>query len=433
MTNSLLRSGCPDDFLSLGENGQAVFDSAWQIRETLRLRKQQAVADALAIPQINDRGDRIDWYAPHSGLVTSWAAATDEQRTAAVHTLERCMATIHLLSSQCLGSGKTAQRLFGSLLAKALQFPGSQYIYLVGDKPVVTFWGFVNQNETAREDILACLQVRGSDEPFIEPPLHSVQSVQAEETPCEADTAAPLRDIAAAYALEANPIPETDDVSDIKIVTTSRNRWLPIGTFLVIFMALLSGGYVLVHQQKEDEVTAFAENVEQITRKPTVINVPMTTLPLMEASVIPPVAVKVDEPEAVVSQEPPPKGALVMPAEELKNGSTKFLNGSWRVRAQFSDPIAGKPPTLRYRIINNKGTVRLFNSDNVSCKAEVFSGLHQSGILMIKSRGNARCNDGTRHVLPEISCKAGINGVAECTGRYPGDSLVPVTFQKVSN
>ena len=51
MAKTLLRSGNFDDYLALGENGQTIFNAALQIRETLRLRKQQTLADALAIPQ----------------------------------------------------------------------------------------------------------------------------------------------------------------------------------------------------------------------------------------------------------------------------------------------------------------------------------------------------------------------------------------------
>ncbi|ENC1575307.1 hypothetical protein ABKB77_003574, partial [Salmonella enterica subsp. enterica serovar Newport] len=54
MAKSLLRSGNLDDYQAVGGGGQAVFESALQIRETLRLRKQQAMVDCLAIPQLND-------------------------------------------------------------------------------------------------------------------------------------------------------------------------------------------------------------------------------------------------------------------------------------------------------------------------------------------------------------------------------------------
>jgi hypothetical protein len=77
--------------------------------------------------------------------------------------------------------------------------------------------------------------------------------------------------------------------------------------------------------------------------------------------------------------------------------------------------------------------VRLVHGDNIVCKAETFSGLMQSGTLMIKTRGNARCSDGSRYPLPEISCKPGENDVAECSGKYAGDTVVPVTFKKVGD
>lgn len=144
MAKQLLRSGSLDDFLALGENGQPVYASALQLRETLRLRHQQTIADSLAIPQPNERGDRIDWYAPIAGKVTSWIAASDEERASALRQLEHCQQTANALSLKAQNSDKPALRLFGILLAKAMQFPGSNHVFLVDGKPVLTFWGFVN-------------------------------------------------------------------------------------------------------------------------------------------------------------------------------------------------------------------------------------------------------------------------------------------------
>ena len=430
MTNSLLRSGCPDDFLTLGENGQAVFDSAWQIRETLRLRNQQAIADVLAIPQINDSGSRIDWYAPRPGHITSWTAASEEQRVSALRYLEHCQTNVKLLSSQCLRSDKTSLQLFGSLLTKILQFPASQYIYLVDDKPVITFWGFVNQNDTVREDSLACLKIQTPREPLTLAVPRAVETTVVNETTHERVHIPDL----AIYSIDAEPAPELAELTVQQQPARSSRRWLSVAALIGLLLALAGGSYLIPHLQL-DEATDIALEVStpevagSAEQKPQVV-IPTSTLPLIQATVTPPAPVEVPAPEVL---PPTTKGTLVLPAEALRMGSTKFLNGTWQVRVQFNDPIAGKPPALRYRILNNKGTVRLANNDGATCSAQIYSGLHQSGILMIKSRGNARCDDGTRHVLPEISCKAGINGVAECTGRYKGDTQVPVTFQKVSN
>ena len=158
MAKTLLRSGSLDDFQAVGGGGQTVFHSALQVRETLRLRKQLALADCLAIPQLNDEGDRVDWYSPVDGEIIGWKAADEAERTRALHYLESLQESARALSKKCLQSDKTAQQLFGALLEKSLQFPGENHLFLVAGKPVISFWGFVNLNESAREDALDCLR-----------------------------------------------------------------------------------------------------------------------------------------------------------------------------------------------------------------------------------------------------------------------------------
>ncbi|HAU8415932.1 TPA: hypothetical protein JEU86_003063 [Salmonella enterica subsp. enterica serovar Dublin] len=283
MAKSLLRSGNLDDYQAVGGGGQAVFESALQIRETLRLRKQQAMVDCLAIPQLNDNGDRVDWYSPIEGQAIAWKAADEETRSRALRYLASTFESAAALSRKSLQSGKTALQLFGSLLEKATQFPSENHVFLVNGKPVITFWGFVNLNEKEAPVIIAAI----------------------------------------------------------------------------------------------------------------------------------------------------PKDALVMDSTQMKLGTTRFLNGSWRVSVDVKDPITGKPPSLRYQIQNNKGIARVVHGDNVVCRAEIFSGLHQTGELMIKSRGNARCTDGSRYPMPEITCKAGVNDVATCTARYGDHAAIPLTFKKI--
>ncbi|KNC92774.1 SrfA family protein, partial [Trabulsiella odontotermitis] len=167
MTKTLLRSGDLDDFQAVGGGGQAVFDSALQIRETLRLRKQLALVDCLAIPQVNDENDRVAWYAPIEGKAVAWKAADEGSRERALRFLHSTFDSALALSRKSLQSGKTAQQLFGALLEKALQFPGENHVYLVDGKPVITFWGFINLNENIRDAVLDCLRLP-EPEPIIE-------------------------------------------------------------------------------------------------------------------------------------------------------------------------------------------------------------------------------------------------------------------------
>jgi hypothetical protein len=146
-----------DKYQSMGENGQAVYISALQLRETLRLRKQTAVADTLAIPQISEHGDRIDWYAPLAGDVIPWTAATEAERQAALAQLETTHAAFRQISNEFAQSQQPERRLFGKLLEKRCNSPISS-TWAGRWKASHQFWGFVNATNQARIEPLDCLR-----------------------------------------------------------------------------------------------------------------------------------------------------------------------------------------------------------------------------------------------------------------------------------
>ena len=429
MAKTLLRSGNLDDYQAVGGGGQAVFDSALQIRETLRLRKQLAMVDCLAIPQVNDGGDRVDWYSPLEGQPIAWKAADDETRFRALRHLSATLESAAVLSRKSLQSGKTALQLFGSLLEKAVQFPGENHVFLVDGKPVITFWGFINLNENSREDVLACL--RKQEEP--QPELHTEPEVTEEPAPdvtfARADE--PLLSAPIVPVSEPEPVimPEpvlTVTEENTPPVAAKPTRRLPLWSLPVAAVIVAAIAAPVLRQTQTPAVPTATDSMPQPDMAPLPA---LATLPLHQAEVIA-VAKKtkpVDEPVVIAAI---PKDALVMDASQMKAGTTRFLNGNWRVMIEVKDPVTGKAPSLRYQIQNNKGTARVVHGDNIVCRAELFSGLHQNGELMIKSRGNARCTDGSRYPMPEITCKAGTNDVAVCTARFDAKAEIPLTFKK---
>lgn len=445
MAKTLLRSGNLDDFQAVGGGGQAVFESALQIREALRLRKQQAIVDCLAIPQVNDGGDRVDWYSPVDGIVTSWKAADEDTRFRALRYLENTLASVESLSKKCLQSPKTAQQLFGSLLSKAFQFPGENFLFLLDGKPVITFWGFVNLNENARDDVLECLRESLIPEPAPvviedpEPELEPAPVITFEQADEPLMTPATVVRITPEDLYEPEPapvvIPPVEEAQPTPKIVPKKRRvplWsLPVAAVLVAAVA----APLLWPKQAPYEPVQPAPAPVPVAIAPQPVKavepLPMN-LPLHQAEVL---VAKVKEPEpapvqATVVIAAIPKDAMVMDANQVKAGSTRFLNGSWRAFLDVKDPVTGKPPSLRFQIQNNKGFARVVHGDNIVCRTDVFSGLHSNGELMIKSRGNARCTDGSRYPMPEIACKAGTSDVAECSARYDAKTVVPLTFKK---
>ena len=417
MAKSFLRSGNLDAVLALGENGQPVYASALPLRETLRLRNQAKIADCLAIPQPDERGERIDWYAPFSGKVKSWIAASDSERTAAIHLLASYQSEVDAISQRAQSAQKPAMRLFGILLSKVFQFPDQNYLYLVDGKPVITFWGFVDLDKKPRVDALDCLRATLKVTP---PPLLPIEIAP--------------QPMVALKAAEPEPqvmMPEPQK----KLRLWRRAGWLLLP--LAIASALV--GYQYAPSQASSEPVVDTAK-PPVTPPVTVTETPKTPVAVSDEKPAAPVP-SVDRPEAPkiaesLSEKPvkavadiPAADDLVMPADAVKLGSTQFLNGRWRVTLETNHLPTGKPPSLRYQIKNGAGSARITQGDGIRCKADIAAGLMSSGNLVINSRYTARCSDGSRYKMPEIVCKA-TGGAAGCEARYGTETVFPMTMKR---
>ncbi|MFD3246570.1 SrfA family protein [Rahnella aquatilis] len=448
MAKSFLRSGSLNDILALGENGQPVYASALQLRETLRLRKQPAIADCLAIPQLNEAGDRLDWYSPREGKVVSWAAATDTARASALRQLENCLDTVSQISKAAKSSEKPATQFFGSLLEKAFRFPDQNHVYLVGGQPVLTFWGFLSLDSVSQPDPFAALRnTLTAGEPL--PALSlAAEKIKAPEPVVEQpEPVRVIKTIEARAAEQEIAVPEP--------VVAPRRKKSPLIWALPVAALVVAGSaagwlYSRVPAPKvetakteapkpapaaEPVVIAPPPVAEQV-KAPEVKAPEPAPLPVAPAAVVVPSAQPVAEVEKtpVVAEPaaaaPVSKNALVMPPDAVKIGSTKFLNGNWQVVLDIKDPVTGKPPVLRYQFKQGQGTVKITYGAGVTCRAAANAGLMQSGNLVINSRYRAKCSDGSRYQMPEISCTQGATGAAVCQGRYTGDTVYPMTIKR---
>jgi len=164
MAGQLLTSGNPQNYSAIGEAGQPIYSVAFQLREAVRLKAGADVANCLAIPQRNEQGSVIDWYAPERGDVVPWSAATPEEREHALLMLEtaqrklddavRQMDGTEAHTDQAIREKKTVLPLLG----KVFFFPDSNFIFLVNGKPVVAFWGFNAQGATLPTDPFVSLR-----------------------------------------------------------------------------------------------------------------------------------------------------------------------------------------------------------------------------------------------------------------------------------
>ncbi|WP_312182929.1 SrfA family protein [Pantoea sp. CTOTU46764] len=445
MAKTFLRSGNLDSVLALGENGQPVWTSALQIRETLRLRRQTTLANCLAIPQVNERGDRLDWYAPFNGKVKSWLGASDHERRQALELLTLNQQDLQALSLRARDAENPAMRLFGALLSKTLQFPDQQYVYLVDGKPVITFWGFVDPQARSRDDALACLRDSLEDElpPLLpEPPAPAPLVV--------APVIAPLIDVPPAAAepviepkpeveepaaeVIPEPAPEPEPVVPPRRAFTVR----PLMLLLPVAAVVAAGVAFWLHSAPQPAAISVADVPVPVSKPPAVMvkaEKLAATLPQTAATVIAapaPVAAPVAPPEVVAEHTEPAKADdLVMTTEDARVGSVKFINGTWRVTLRQTNLPTGKPPSLRYQMRNGKGTATITQGDNIRCKADVTAAMTSAGSMEVRSRYTATCSDKSRYRMPELVCKAG-DGIASCTAQYGADQVFPLTIKRES-
>ncbi|MFT4273426.1 MAG: SrfA family protein [Pantoea sp.] len=437
MAKTFLRSGNLDAVLALGENGQPVWASALQIRETLRLRRQSTLANCLAIPQPNERGDRLDWYAPFSGKVRSWLAASDHERRQALEQLTLNQQDLQALSLRAREAENPAMRLFGALLSKTLQFPDQQYVYLVDGKPVITFWGFVDPQARSRDDALACLRDSLDEQlpsllpeppPVVETPIVLAEpEVEPEEPIIEPEPE------------ESEPEPVIAAVQP-PAASKSLRPWLLL---LPVALAAAAGTAWWLHSTPQAAAPLVAAAPAPVVSQP-IAPPPVfaqaeklaTTLPQASATVTAPppaapVAPAVVEVAAPVPTAPAKADDLVITAEDVRVGSVRFLDGRWRVTLRQTNLPTGKPPSLRYQIKNGKGTALITQGDGIRCKADVTAAMTSAGTMVVRSRYTASCSDKSRYRMPELVCKQG-DGIASCDAQYGADQVFPLTIKRES-
>ncbi len=430
MAHVLLRSGSLNDFQAVGNNGQAVFESAVQIREALRLRGLEQAASILAIPQVDDAGQRVDWYAPAGKRVVSWIGADGETRRKALKQLERCLEEVTTLSERSQRASRPSMRRFGLLLARAFMFPGANHVFLVDDRPVITFWGFIAHHQKVPEDALIVLRSVVVPEPLPEPePVAAADPTPPVPEPEAVNTQAALgtRLYETTSAVPAEP-EEVETPAPKK-----RLRSLPLVGGMVLMLCIASAAAWFTLSGTPEVETAVPQISEEAEPQAEPVKAPEppapSTLPLQLATVL----------EAPPPPPPPlTPGALVMPVDAVKAGSTRFLNGRWRISGENRGPVArpDKLPVLHaitLQIKDNEGSATLALDGKLSCKTDIYSGLMPSGTLMVKSRARARCSDGSRYPMPELACRQGETGAARCEARYNDrDQSLPLTFKKVS-
>jgi hypothetical protein len=172
-----------------GVAGEPVWRRAQQLRAAIEARLGGRHADLFAIPQVDEMGDKVDWYAPFDGVARAWSDLSEAE-----------------------------------LLREAMVAPGSETLFSVGGRPVFAFWGFTGEGQTAQH-FMGML------------PPASAMSI-----PVVAATAVAAAPAAAAAVAPPPPAAEPASreavlASTVPVAGPAWWKWMLVASFLLIVLA----------------------------------------------------------------------------------------------------------------------------------------------------------------------------------------------------
>jgi hypothetical protein len=209
-----------------GVAGEPVWRRAQQLRAAVEARLGGRHADLFAIPQVDEIGNKIDWYAPFDGVARGWKDLSDAERRALEGRVNELKPELERLVGRLDSEGRgEGERAFGRLLREALVAPGSETLYAVGGRPVFAFWGFTGEGDSARFFM------------GMPPPASSLV------VPAVAATAVVAAPVAAAATPAPPPPPAPEPAREAVLASTAPVagpawwKWILVASFLLVMLA----------------------------------------------------------------------------------------------------------------------------------------------------------------------------------------------------
>lgn len=415
----------------LGIDGQPIFSSYMQLRAILKQRFGSLHADCFARPDQDPRDETIRWYADCPGEARSWTQLSPADQAGLALTLEMLRADFDACSQALRSeSGDGSVRKLALLLAQAPIIPGPEHLHLVGNQPVLSFWGFEREKG------------QGINALGLRPP-----AVLATVSPTV--VAAPVLSrpsrwrwwwlilpfllflllfcfwlfVGRHWAWMNLPFgtgPNHDQVQSVPTPTLPQDVGTPPVLPPVSGQASpggLSGGAgsgAAGVPSLPDAVPSMAKGEAPVTDIPSPVKPasPVGTVGEVGPPPMPPLPPAATEGGPVRPIEP-----ITIPPGALQRGDLGFLEGEWQSRKGIIDQHTGEPLRQTYRFDKSgRGEVIVRRADGVECRGAVAGGVID-GKLSVKEQGALVCPDGRSYQPAETRCERIASGVTVCRGQ----------------
>ena len=375
MRTTLIRTTSRATLNALAYQGIRPSECFSQVHDTLEKNLGAAHAACFAEPVSNRQEGFIDWYVPFSGEVRPYQSLSDEEKRTVQERFSLLAAEIKAFAEALIASSDSQKVTRGSLLMLALRYPAEEDLFLVGDTPVVTCWGFA----PGRRGAEACN-------------LCNLGPVAAKKSEVPAGTAA-------------------------QPSSWSFLPWLlPLFLFLLLFCLLFAdfGPRPALSGRTLLQLPALPGTFRAETENDRRIGVLEEELRVLEQSVVTHIAACVSEPAQSVSPPllEPTREELVIPKDVH---DTSFLTGRWLCATGLFNSKTQEPVQVEF-VFDAQGQ----GKGNIYEKNEVCSGSAQAvlkdGVLKIEHDA-LLCAKSRSSYSPNAIVCTNVQGKTECRGR----------------
>ncbi|TXL71069.1 hypothetical protein FHP25_31855 [Vineibacter terrae] len=393
----------------LGVRGEPLHHAEGQIRAVIRRRLGDRHFHLLAEPEPHDLGGRIDWYSACTGPVRPIAELPDMEHESVRRDIDAMLADIDRLGRSLEAAASQDGQLAGRALRLAAKRPSDDYLFLVGDQPVIVCWGYDTQAAGA---VLPPAFLADPRTPAPTPVLPAAPPVLPLTLAPTGAAALPRARfpwlfwliaglLAIAVLLLASwllrqcmPVPPDMRVTELPPLSPPPPEPAPPDPTIG-----LQGDIDIARRDEDRQRATLVALRDELEKRAAACRPP-------EAPPQP--APTPDRPQAAAK----PGDVLRLP--ETPTNDYSFLKGCWR-GDQFRYTPRHPPGAHTYCFDENgNGRLTFRWQSGVTCQAPA-KARYEGGTLRITD-ADTTCSDGTRWTQDRLVCRPGAGNVAACSG-----------------
>jgi hypothetical protein len=441
MTGQFIVSTGQGQLRALSHQGVFATQRYQQIVSLIQPRFSTAHVALLAEPISDPNQDTIDWYAKNEGAVRRLVDLPAERQAEIRKRFADLISEITSYAGELCASKDKHRALSGRILQMAVQYPGAESLYIVGDQPVIVCWGYASEGQHTKPEHL----VRGGERRDAPDVYDSIY--RSGRQPGEFDQAPEdvIRSRARAPRVEPAPPPEVVPTAPrTPEVKRQRFRWR--WSWLLGLLALLALISLLFRCSGPFSIPGFGPGCSLNGRDTG----PGCSGPSGQTSAIGEALAREQDRETALRQEAdrlkatlaermaacpsssgPDKGRqLVIPREATKTGKVDFLKGCWLCETGLADSKTNEDLSVKFCFDDKGSGEQLVVLKKGTCTGAVHARMADEQLII--DADQARCSQSGSYSALRIECRQQGNDQALCEGSYSPEHKWAAKFKRIA-